>query len=271
VVCGKWKPKKGAVTSVLILFKRLVSYYTELNFTVGYGMKLDQVIQVLATGELSQANLGSNDVDGITSNNKSMLVNHINMAMIDLYTRFPLALKEIWLTPNDHMTTYKLHSKHADTNVESTELKYINDSVYVPFKDDILIVDQVFNEIGCEVPLNDSNNCNSVFTPTFNTIQIPCPSPENSYCIVYRASPELLDTGVRCNGDADIELPHSFIPALCYFVASRFHASRTHTNSIVESASYMQKYEAACNILMLSGAYTANNTTNLKARANGWV
>lgn len=233
-------------------------------------MNLKQVLELLATGELAQANLGGNDVDGITPNNTKTLINHINMGMTVLYTRFNLRTRELYLQPVEQFTNYVLHSRHALTTTNN-ELKWIIDSPSNPFTDDILRIEAVYLEDGCPVPLNNKADCNSVYTTAFNEIQIPCPSSNTAYSIIYRASPTLLNTKGTCNLEQEVEIPVSHIPALLAYVAHRFHSGKTHANSLAESNNYLMKFNQEVELLKAHGADTDNNTVEDKIRGLGWV
>ena len=233
-------------------------------------MNLKQVLELLATGELSQANLGGNDVDGITSNNTRALINHINMGMTALYTRFNLKMRELYLQPVDQYTNYILHSRYA-LSVDNDLPKWIIDSEFDKFTDDILKIEAVYLENGCKVPLNNKADCTSVFTPAFNEIQIPCPDGDTAYSILYRAAPTLLVTNKVCGLEQEVEVPITHIPALLAYVAHRFHASRTHANSLIESNNYLTKFNQEVETLKLTGTDIDNNTVEDRLRRLGWV
>ncbi len=231
-------------------------------------MLLQTVIDHLKTGEFSLTNLGSNDEEGLTSNNLAAVINHINLGLIDIYKRINLSLKEVYVDQYAHIQKYTLNSKHAYSNEESTATKYISDTVDDPFTNDILQIITVNNEVGCELPLNDSNKCDSLFTPKYNVIQVPCPVDGNSLIVVYRAAPELLKN--NCDFTQEVELPLTFLDVLLYYVAYRVKASRPDQESIIESNNYFAKYDAAMQLIKMEGLYNSSNTTNMKLIERGF-
>jgi hypothetical protein len=232
-------------------------------------MLLQTVIDHLKTGEFSLENLGGNIDDGVTSNNTHSIINYINLGLIDLYKRFNLSIKEIHLQQFAQIQKYTLSSKYALSNLQSEHVKYIIDTLDAPFKNDILLITNVYNEIGCELPLNDSNKEGSVFTPKYNVIQIPCPKDENSTIITYRASPELLVC--NCDFTQEVEIPYTFLECLLFFVASRFKASRPNQESLIESNNYAQKYQASIDLIKMEGLYNSSLNTSVKLCERGFV
>lgn len=231
-------------------------------------MLLQTVIDHLKTGELSLTNLGGNDEEGITSNNITAIINHINLALIDIYKRFNLSLKEVYIDQYAHIQKYTLHSKNAYSNESSTSAKYISDTTDEPFTNDILQIISVYNEVGCELPLNDSTNCESLFTPKYNVIQVPCPVDGNTMVVLYRAAPELLDN--TCDFNQEVELPLTFLDALLYYIAYRVKAARPDQESIIESNNYFAKYNNALDLIKMEGLYNSSNNTNMKLCMRGF-
>lgn len=231
-------------------------------------MQLQTVIDHLSTGEFSLTNLGGNDEEGVTSNNTKAIINHINLGLIDIYKRFNLSLKELYVDQYAQIQKYELTSEHAVSNDDSDALKYISDTEDDPFEDDILHIISVSNEVGCVLPLNDSTDCNSLYTPKYNVLQIPCPVDGNTVIITYRASPILLKT--TCNLKALVDIPYTFLEALLYFVAYRIKAALPDAESKIESNNYFAKYNEAINLIKVEGLYNTDNTSNIKANLRGF-
>lgn len=232
-------------------------------------MLLQTVLDHLKTGEFFLENLGGNDDDGVTSNNTEQLINYINLGLIDLYKHFNLSVKELHLKQYAQIQKYKIHSSKAISNTSNTDLKYIIDTVDDPFTDDILLITTVFDEKGCELPLNDSSKTNSVFTPKYNVLQIPCPEDENTNVIIYRASPQLLK--VTCDFNQEVDIPITFLEPLLLFVASRYKAARPSQESLIESNNYMQKYISSINLIKSEGLFNSFKNTSTKLTDRGFV
>lgn len=235
-------------------------------------MKLSQIIEHLNLGELSLANLGGDEEDGINSNNLSKVVNWINLGLTSLYTKFPIKKKEVFINPVDHITQYKLHTNYLVNNESSNQLhKYLVDTPDDPFLNDVAVIHKVFDELGCEIDINDHHSCDSIFTPSVDVVQIRCPNPNRSINIVYRALPKKLETKGRCILDQDVELPETYLQALLYYVSSKYYGSRGNSESLNESNDYLIKYKMECDAIINNGTMVQNNTEMNSFCRGGWV
>ena len=232
-------------------------------------MLLQTVIDHLKTGEFYLENLGGNDEENISSNNINLIINNINLGLIDLYKRFNLSIKEIHLQQFAQIQKYTLSSKYALSNTSSDQTKYVIDTTDDPFLNDILLITNVYDEVGCELPLNDLNKPNSVFTPKYNVIQISCPKDENSNIILYRAAPEMLIP--NCDFKQEVPIPYTFLESLLLFIASRFKASRPTQESMIESNNYYQKYIASIELIKSEGLFNSSMNTSTKLNERGFV
>ena len=121
-------------------------------------MYLNELFDQLTYGELSQLEYGGVDNEGITQEDHKRILPHINLALTELHKRFLIREEEVTIRCYDHIETYVLDSKYAATNTESTEpYKYIHDTVFEPFVDNVLRIEKVFNEDGQELFLNETD------------------------------------------------------------------------------------------------------------------
>ena len=99
-------------------------------------MKVSDVFSELVYGELSAhaiAMMGS-----ISDTDTPRVISYINSGLLDLYTRYPLLMKELRLQQYSYITSYKLSVEHARTNSTSDKVKYIIDSNLAPFTGDVI-------------------------------------------------------------------------------------------------------------------------------------
>ena len=233
-------------------------------------MKLLTIFNQLSYGELSQLALGNSEGAGIQRTDWPMLIDHINIGLLELHKRFDIKRKNLVIEQYEQIQLYILDRRFAKTNVESLEpIKYIDDSEYDPFDDEVLKIERVFDELGIEYPLNDDVAYNSLHTPQTNAIQVPLTFVDNTFYVEYRASHKLIDRYVDPK-ETEVDLPLVYLEALLSYVASRAHSPfASQTNQ--ESQTYMMKFEAACAKITEMAITQANNTTNLKPIRNGWV
>ena len=232
-------------------------------------MKLTDIHKHLSTGELSSLALSGDDTNGISAINYPKVNAAINIALTAVHTRFPLATGEVVIQQHDHIQLYRLHSDFAKSNEASTEPgKYIEDSIYTPFQDNVLKIEKAFNEDGQELFLNQPNEYWSLYTPRHDTIQVPWPEKENAMIVHFRAKhPDIpLDTLINPM-DIEIRLPEAFLQPVLQHIASRLYEGPDLSLSGV----YSQKYLQSMDRLELEGVYIEEVNDARSIADDGWV
>ena len=236
-------------------------------------MKLREVITLLSQGELASVNLGGVAEQGVHPVHYPMIVNHLNLGLTDLHSRFNLKVKELYLQLVEPINVYTLHSKYRYYNTTSTEpVKYIIDSPEEEFKDDLLSIIAVYDSAGGLIDLNSSRGNRVVFTPRYDQLQVPYYTNGELMSVAYRAMPEKLlwvDEGQSM--DQVIDLPHSLIQALLLYVGYKVYGSKLDVDSVGKSNLYYQQYELSCMQSMNQGLVLPNGFANFKLEQNGWV
>lgn len=198
-------------------------------------MKLDSIYDDLIYGELSAHAI---TMDGtISAPNKLRIISHINVALMELYSKFPLLMKELTLIQDEGLTEYPLKIEHATSNPTSGYPKYIKDSLEHPFLGDVIRVDSVFDEVGDKVLVNAISPLKAVFTPDPQTIEIPSPTDTNALFVIYRAKHPTVDTTTK-----ELLLPENFRPALLAYIAYRVYSGGTAPEHATISAAMYSKY-----------------------------
>jgi hypothetical protein len=210
-------------------------------------MKLNSILQHLVSGELQRHSL-ANGLVGNTLNVEHLdkVIPMLNLGLLDICSRFVVNQKEVLIDLYENITTYVLDSRFAVTNTASTEpVKYIHDSIAMPFEDDVIKILSIHNEMGQERFINDNNRHWSLHLINYNTIQHPYPDEENTISVIYQ--PKFKDIVVTPTFDPteiDIELPPYLLRALLYFVAARVHIGLNKQEAQAESNNYNGLYEA---------------------------
>lgn len=236
-------------------------------------MKLIDIFDVLAYGELSQLAIGNADGVGIQVEDQPKVITHINMGLTELHKRFDLRRESVIVQQYDHITDYHLKDDFAVSNMESLEpYKYIQDSPGEPFLNNVLKIERVFAENGAEYVLNNDSEWNSLHTPNPLTIQVPLPQSTNVMDIEYRANhPKIPIRGVDPT-NYEVELPEAYLEALIYYVASRMFAPLNDPQAPTqEGQMYMLKFEAAVSKLTELAVTPINESANQQFKRNGWV
>lgn len=240
-------------------------------------IKLSDVFSQLTYGELSQVSIGGGAIGQIDDDNYEQILAHINLGLTALYKRFPLKEERLTIVVQPNRITYPINSTYAISNTGSTEpAKFIDDMV-IPFKDDILKIERVYNTDGYEFGLNDEGEANSLFTPSANVLRVP-PSVDpllltSTLEVVYRANHPMVSIGDGPfnPSNVNLELPITHLELLLLYVASRFHAPTGMVNEFNASNNYAAKYEAACQEIELRNLRVDQGSQYNRLRDNGWV
>lgn len=235
-------------------------------------MTLDQIFEQLTYGELSQLKIGGLVGGQVLEEDWRQVIAHLNLGLTELHKRFWLSSKELLIRLYPHLQTYLLDNRYAVQNKVSTYVpKYIIDSVYAPFTNDLLKIEMAFNECGECVPLNDLTDPCSLFTPQWNSIQIPLPYEDATVLVQYRADHEPLVWKPDMDPKkVQVDFPPGLLEPLCLFIGHRAYRA-LNSDGGQESMNYMQKFEAACRKAQDMGLEVTPNLTNLKLDHSGWI
>ena len=236
-------------------------------------MQLSEIFEQLTYGDLKQLSVGGYDDGGIQVEHFPEVISHINLGLTALYARFPLSEKEVTIKQFVGMTDYVLDTKYSVSKNDPTVVnKYIIDTVLDPFLDDILRIEGAFDEEGTEIPLNAPDNEKSIFTPTFDSVQIPFPVATNSTFLVYRANHAPIPLNTTVPATVRVDLPRVLVEALLAYVASRVHGGRTGETAAGESMTSLAKYKRICaNVEDKNLLRNAASNTNVRLDTNGWA
>jgi len=236
-------------------------------------MTLLDILKDLTYGELAGLAIG-NLLPGEFDNEPDpheyeQIVSHINLGLKEIYKRFFLRSREIEIQEYEQFTSYKLHSDFAQSNVASLEpIKYIIDTVDDPFQDDILKIEEVYDEEGTKLSMNDITDEYSVFTPAYNIVQIPYPNNANTFSDQYRACHPKVPVTLATDPDTvEIELPNSLHIALLQYVGYRANL-RTNPE---RSADYWQQFEKTCAHVERLGLEVQGEPGDWRFDEHGWV
>lgn len=214
-------------------------------------MKLSFILEQARSGELA----GLSTVD----KTDEKVVSYINLALIALYNRFQLATEEaiITLRPDIPKNVYTLNSTDADVRVAGQPMT----------DDEFMSIIAAYEDNGAEIPVNDDANPYSIFTVSYNQVQVPLLVDNGYISIVYRKNPKLVTSTV---GTTDVPLPMQFLEPLLHYVGYRAHGA-VDGNVNAENNTHYTRYITSCNILESTGVLTADDTISAPIRTKGYV
>lgn len=228
---------------------------------------LKETIQDYLDGFLSGIYIGEGSIDSMSSKELRKLTSAINSGLEDLYSRFHIKENELVLRMVADLYEYSLTEKHA-LRLDTDDLKYILDSDADPFLGDVIKVLSVFDEDGCEIPINTRYELNSVFVPENRTIQVPEPVEGTCLYLLYQAKHPKLS---QENLEGEIELPTALKSALEYFVAYKYFTSKNGEEATIKANEYYFKYELICQRATDTNAVELSNPSeNQKLEQRGF-
>lgn len=233
-------------------------------------MLLSTIYTHLAYGELKQ--LPVSDAGALKVASYPEVISFINLALIDLHTKFNILEKSIILLPYDHITQYELSYDFALTNPADPgeTYRYIRDTDNDPFTDDILKITAVVDEDGTNVPLNDATSTYSVFTPAHNILEVPSPEEISELGIMYRAYPVEIPIDDVSPTTYEVDIGRNFLQPLLAFVGYRAHLSLPKGDGILSAASF-NRYKAICKEIRDNGTTIRDSNTNNKLTDRGFA
>ncbi|MGL5153866.1 MAG: hypothetical protein ACRC9H_02910 [Aeromonas veronii] len=225
-------------------------------------MKLQKLFEYLTLGELKQLSIGGyEEFKAIQVADYPEVVNHVNLGLMNLYTRFPLLEKELVIRTKAMKQLYLLSSLYDEYSGNAEW--YIQGK----FDDDIVRVNAAY--VGnTELAINDENSPFSIYLPSYNSVQIPFSTGEEEVSIIYRAKPEEVTLDLEC----EIPIPDVLTEALLVYVEYRIRKSMGGESSIALSNQALQMYEMMCaEVERKNLLNNADNSTCIRARERGWV
>lgn len=236
---------------------------------------LQDIIDDLVSGELSQFSFagGLDTNSGVQPSDYPVLIRHLNRSLMNLFTRFCLKEREVAIDTQEEISFYILDSKYAQSNSGSTEpIKWIADTAENPFTDDIIRIQRVFDEANTEIPINDDNYDNSVYLPTYKTLQVPSPANDTSLFITYRAKHPYIDPATTDLASVEVEIPEYCVELLLTYISYRVYTASSDQNDQAIAAGLFQKFEVQAKELEDRNVlYNTPNDTNMKLEEGGWI
>ena len=236
-------------------------------------MRLSEIFDQFTYGELAQVSFsGQDDGFGIQVGAYDRMVTQVNLALTELYKRFPLKKSSVTIQQYDAISTYYISTDFAVSNVGGAEpVKYLVDTVGSPFPEDLLKIESIVNDAGDTIPLNDCTDETSISTPSYNAITVPVPSSDVTLTVNYRANHKRIISAGLDPDAQEVEIPRSHLEPLLYYVASRILTSQATLENNGLGMEYMLKFEQACTKISELDIMNKEDPTNLKSCNNGWA
>ena len=194
-----------------------------------------------------------------------VVVGYINLALIALYTRFQLRTEEaiVSLHAMPAKTIYTLGPSDSDVKVDGRPMP----------ADDCMTILEVYGENGELIPVNDDRDPLSIYTISYNKIQVPLLDDNTYLSVIYKKNPTLVTYTDDGNGNAaetDVDLPVALLEPMLHYIGYRAHGS-VNGDIRAETNSHYMRYEASCNKVLEMGGLTADDMTMATVQQKGYV
>ena len=207
-------------------------------------MKLRQIYDILINTELKQIVVGEDE---------DQVIALLNLALIEVYGKFSILQEEQVINVIENVTRYSLQGNSQKVlqvfmrNLESDPL--------------------LGNDSYQEVPVNDVNCDESVFTPQPHLLHIPNPEKGRVYSVMQVVTPPYI---TKSNIDSvDMNIPEQFLEPILYYAAYRAYKSMNGDQQ-TEIGSHLQTYMQACTEVYKKGLAQTPIMTNLKLTERGY-
>lgn len=237
-------------------------------------MDLRSLLNDIAINDINTFYIAENGQ--IKENAVPTIIGYINQELQALYTRYRLSTKSLILLCYAQKTEYPLLPRFAEQSDSSEQFRYILDTPSSPFTGDIVKILEVFSEFGYRLPLNDSGHAASIYTPSYNTLQVPRPTGNTLLTVNYQAlHPKIeLNDDLCCAEflDQRIFLDRALQDILLTGVAIRTFSTKTGKEITSKLVMLQEKYEGLLEKLESNGLINGSSfTTHSKLESRGFV
>lgn len=232
-------------------------------------MKLNELMLELATGELSNLAFAKTGVIEPTAHVK--VINAINTALNDIFSRVVLAQKEVLVETLDWKHLYYIRKEHARMDPTPGFIKYIIDTPTNPFTGDLVKVLGVLNEVGDPLPMNNDEQWASVYIPTFDSVQFNHPGAKQVFAVQYQALHAKLATSGANVLEQELRVPPVLMDMVKLKTASTILAPMGGQNETLKAQSLEASYEARhASLVFKNDVGDTGLSTNVKGMLRGY-
>ena len=214
---------------------------------------------------LEQARGGELAVFSDKDKTDKTIVSYINMALIALYNRFQLSTEEaiVTLRPDLAKTLYTLDATDPDVRVGGQPMP----------EDDFKSIVYVLDDGGREVPVNNEKDLMSIFTTSYNQIQVPLLSEQTYLSVIYRRNPTMVTYTDDGNGhavDTIVGIPLQLLEPMLHYIGYRAHGA-INGGIQAETSTHYTRYTAACDAIEKMGSLSSDDTASTSVQEKGYV
>ena len=207
-------------------------------------MRLQEVFDILKNTELKQI---------VEGEDNDKIISLLNLALIEVYAKFSILQEEQIITIEEGKTRYRLQ----DNSQKILQVMYRNTS-----NNPLLGYDQFI-----EIPVNDLNDPESVFTPQPYVLHIPNPNKGRIYSIIQVVTPPYITK--ENLSTLDFLIPPQYLEPILHYAAYRAYKSMNGSEQ-TEIGSHWRAYMMSCVEVYKQGLVQNGVYTNVKLNDRGY-
>ena len=243
------------------------------------------VIEQLQDAEVSLISLTDKKTGEIPASNYNKVINFLNTALSDLYTRFDLVRGECVIQTKEGKYSYEI--KKGNSVTQDPINGFIVDSAEDPFDFTVLELTGVYTMLNHALPFNQVENfdyahlqqqqtftadeCTKLFSsPKFGVLRTPVGLKDSALKVRFKAGHKLipripkLELETFDTESLVIDLPYPFLMAVVFFIASRANSGRGTERAgqsvMNESGSMFSRYLSECKAIQGAMAMTTETS-----------
>ena len=234
-----------------------------------------EIIRRLAVGELSNLKMASAGDGTIAVADRPKVILEINNALTELFTNYLLMKKELVINTTPTILNYYLRREFAQSNLASIQpVKYIDDSGIQNWDGRLVKILDAYDAFGNQLYMNKAQEPLSVFTPSFDCLQITANHQSEGIYVIFQALHPIV---AYATGDTPVDtiienLPPAFEKPLELLVASKIFGSMNGQANLAKSALLHQAYESKLLESEIRDTTSiSENMSNSKFDMNGFI
>jgi len=236
---------------------------------------IQELFDDLAYGEFSNMAIGNSLANGVTPDKYPKVLSHINLGLLDLYTRFDLKKKEIHIHQQIGRSLYYLRAEHVGDPAAGDAEIYIDGTGDNPPASDIIKFLKAWDGDGVEVPIDSADDPTGVFMVEPDVVKMEVGDTPKIISMQYQASyPRIIiETGFNPK-EYKLYFPSFLKVALLAYIASRLFVGKEAQAIEGEarvSNTFQYRYEAECAKIARLGLSLSVLEEHNKFDNNGWV
>jgi len=241
-------------------------------------MVLQELFDNLASGEFSGLALANSVTGSIKEEAYPKVINAVNRGLTEIYKRFLLKKKKVFLVQQEGLTYYYLRTDYLGFSNFTSEDAYLLDHPAEEFQNDILRVLNITDEEDNIIPLNPSRpHPNQTFfqASQFDILNLVTSNTGQTFTVEYQAKyPRITITETFDPETYQLYYPPFIEDILINYVASLLVKGKTTKASEGEgyaSNTFAAKYEKACLKLIELGLAEESSSQDFRFERKGFV